>query len=144
MDDYKQLYNTDAKFLKFLTQQAHVKNNCLFNLTNNNKNYKTYLLTLYDFHFLVDHTQFKFNELSDIDTIKFKQIAELLNSLFFVCSFNIKSKLWCLDYVVYNSPYNKTFLIKKKIIKTFQSIFKDIKFDKNVSKQTNLTVFNPN
>jgi len=142
--NHQQLFGCDERFAKTILSQRHVKNNIVKDFKPKGKKFDIYFLNIYDFYFLVAHAQYEFCELLDISLHDFKHFTHLKDSLYFVCSFRNDKRIWSLDYIIYNSPYNKTFLIKKLVLNTFKRVFTDITFDEGLSKATTLTIFNPN
>lgn len=81
--------------------------------------------------------------LGHIDVEQFGLLTEFSDRLFFVLKISdTKFGGWGINHVVYMTNHKKAFLIKKVILKSLKPIFSDITFNKQLSENYKLTVYN--
>lgn len=134
------LYPLDEKIIQALFWNNNTQVNSMFG----NLSRGAFFLTLYEFNLLVFYTQNKFGCLLNVDTESFRHVANAKKKLYFSCIINKQDKYWYPEMVVYNNEPDKTFLIRKNILKTFQPYFPDMVFDSQASKTSKLTIFHFN
>lgn len=134
------LYPLDDKIIDALFWNKNTQVNAMFGGLSKN----AFFLNLYEFNLLVFYTQNKFGDLKNVDTEAFRHVANAKKKLYFSCVINKVDKYWYPEMIVYNNDPDKTFLIRKNVLKTFQPYFPDMSFDEQASKMSKLTIFHFN
>jgi len=102
-----------------------------------------YILNIYEFHILVEYTQNKYGEFMGFETQKLKSLIKFIDKLYFVCGIDFINNSWSLDYIFFDAPLSKTFLMKKTVMHELDYFFTNIKIDNMRSNSYNITIFNP-